>query len=200
MEDDRRTIYINRLLDVLYNWVPFSVSFRVALKELLFIQQENPKAVFLDPPDYAIRAWFSANCFIAGYAYNESGNLNVVRIYMPNDIFTDLTSFFQNKPTKLKLVVIKGEDLLYIKKEDFNSLKPFPETFDLVQFVMLMEQEIEAWRVWIMTLKDEQKVQHFAQRYPINLLPNHIGASFLQMTPSRYCAEKAVYNRNNRNT
>ncbi|RQO79073.1 hypothetical protein DBR40_04965 [Pedobacter sp. KBW01] len=199
MEDDRRTRYINRLLDVLYKWVPFSVSFRVALKELLFIQQENPKAVFLDPPDYAIRAWFSINCFIAGYSYNESGNLNVVRIYMPDNIFTDLASFFQNKPAKLKFVVIQGEELLYIKKEDFSSIKMFPETVDLVQYVMLNEQELETWRVWIMTLKDGQKIEQFALHYPMNMLPNHICASFLQMTPSRYCAEKSLYNRNHRN-
>lgn len=96
-------------------------------------------------------------------------------------------------------MVIEGEDLLYIKKEDFNILKPYPETFDLVQYVMLLEQEIEAWRVWIMTLKDEQKIEQFSSRYPMNRLPNHICASFLQMTPSRYSAEKAQFNRNNRN-
>jgi len=199
MEDDRRTRYINRLLDVLYEWVPFSVSFRIALKELLFIQPENSKAVILDPPGYAIRAWFSVNCFIAGYSYNESGNLNVVRIYMPDNIFTDLASFFQNKPAKLKFIVIQGEELLYIKKEDFSSIKMFPETVDLVQYVMLKEQELEAWRVWIMTLKDGQKIEQFALHYPMNILPNHICASFLQMTSSRYCAEKSLYNRNHRN-
>ena len=197
MESDRYKVHIDRLLDILYGWVPFSVTFRVALADLLRGQNETPKSLLLTPPEYAIRAWFSINCYVVAYAYNESGDLNVVRIYMPDDIFTDLNSFFQNKPAKLRLMIIQGEDLLFIKKEGFNTLKSFPETFDLVQYVMLMEQEIEAWRVWIMTLKDEQKIEQFSLRYPMNQLPNHICASFLQMTPSRYSAAKANFNRNN---
>ena len=199
MDEERHTVLTNKLLDMLYSWVPLSTSFRIALRDLLYLQLENPKAVLLNPPDHAIKAWFSANCYVAAYAYSESGDLNVVRIYMPNDIFTDLFSFFQDKPAKLKLMVIQGEELLYIRKEDFSALKLFPETFDLVQYVMLMEQDLEAWRVWIMTLKAEQKVQQFSLHYPMYLLPNHICASFLQMTPAKYCVEKALCNRNDRN-
>jgi len=199
MGHDKHAVFKARLLDLLDSWVPLSISFRIKLKELLHIQKESSKAILLSPPDHATKAWFCVNIYVAGYTYNESGDLNVVRIYKPNDVFTDLPSFFQDKPAKLKLIVIQGEELLYFKKEDFYILKSFPETFDLVQHVMIMEQDLEAWRVWIMTLKDGQKIQQFSQHYPINLLPNHICASFLQMTPSRYSAEKALYNRSDRN-
>ncbi|MES2418327.1 MAG: hypothetical protein V4541_09070 [Bacteroidota bacterium] len=200
MGDDKHIAFKERLLELLYNWVPLTPSFRISLKALLHLQHENPKTILLNPPKHASRAWFSLDCFVVAYTYDESGNLNVVRIYMPNDIFTDLSSFFQDRPAKLKLTIIQGNELLYIKKEDFNTLKIFPETFDLVQHIMLVEQDLEAWRVWIMTLKDEQKVHEFSLRYPMNLLPNHLCASFLQMTQSRYSAEKAFCNRSDWNS
>jgi hypothetical protein len=199
MDGDKHIVLTNRMLDVLYKWVPLSASFRIALRDLMNLQQESPKAILLNPPDHAVKAWFSVNCYVAAYTFDADGGQHVVRIYMPDDAFTDLFSFFQDKPSRLRLVVIQGEELLYLKKEDFNSLRLFPETFDLVQYVMLMEQELEAWRVWIMTLKAEQKVQQFSLRYPMYLLPNHICASFLQMTAAKYCVEKALCNRNDRN-
>lgn len=196
--ESRHTVHINQLLDILYHWVPITASFRNSLVALLHQQQEKPKAILLNQVAHANKIWFSINCYVAAYTYNQSGEMQVARIYMPNNLFTDLPSFLQDKPAKLKLVVIQGTELLYIKKEDFSRLKQFPETFDLVQHVMFMEQEIETWRVWIMTLKDEQKVQQFSLCYPMNLLPNHICASFLQMTPAKYCIEKAACNRNGR--
>lgn len=195
MDTESHSVYANRLLDVLYSWVPLTVSFRTALKALLRSQRVGTRAILLNPPDHALKGWFSVNCFIVAYAYDEGGNQHVERIYMPDDVFTDLFSFFQNKPARLKFVVIQGEEMLFIKKEDFKLLRAYAETVDLVQHVMLKEHALESWRAWIMTLKDDHKVHQFSLHYPINLLPNHVCASFLQMTPSRFSAEKARFNR-----
>lgn len=191
MVQDRHIAYTNRLLEVLNSWVPLSVSFRLALKEKIGIQPVAARQVILDPPEHVKGAWFSLDCFIVGYGPNNMGDVSVSRIYQPNHIFTDLPSFFQHKPSHLKLVIVDGSELLYFKKEDFDGFKEFTETFDLVQHLMFLEQEIEAWRGWLMTLRDGQKVREFGLRYPIYLLPNHICASFLQMTASRFSAEKA---------
>lgn len=197
MAQDRHIAYTNRLLEVLSSWVPLSVSFRVALKEKISIHVVAPKRIILDPPEHVKGAWFSLDCFVVGYGLDKAGEVSVSRIYKPNHIFTDLPSFFQHKPSKLKLVIIDGEELLYFKKEDFDGFKIFPETFDLVQYLMFLEQEVEAWRGWLMTLRDEHKVLEFSFRYPIYLLPNNVCASFLQMTASRFSAEKANLGRRN---
>ena len=183
--------HINRLLDLLYSWVPLSASFRLAIKPMLQLQHVQARTILLDPPSHALKVWFSVDCFVAAYAYDEGGQEHVERIYMPNNLFTDLFSFFQSKPSRLKLVVIEGEEMLFIKWEDFKLLKTFAETADIVQYGMLKEHELESWRAWVMTLTDSQKVYQFSLHYPIHLLPNHICASFLQMTASRFSAEKA---------
>jgi hypothetical protein len=183
--------HVNRLLDVLYSWVPLSASFRIALKGIIYSQRVQVRTILLEPPAHSLKVWFNVDCFIAAYAYDEGGQEHVERIYMPNHLFTDLFSFFQNKPSRLKFIVIEGEEMLFIKSEDFKLLKTFAETTDIVQYAMLKEHELETWRTWIMTLNDCEKVHQFSLHYPIHLLPNHICASFLQMTPSRFSAEKA---------
>jgi hypothetical protein len=182
--------HVNRLLDILYSWVPLSASFRIALKGLIYSQRVQAKTILLEPPAHALKGWFSVDCFIAAYAYDGGGQEHVERIYLPNDLFTDLFSFFQNKPSRLKLIVIEGEEMLFIKLEDFRLLKTFTEMVEIVQYAMLKEHELESWRAWVMTLNDRQKVYQFSLHYPVHLLPNHICASFLQMTPSRFSAEK----------
>lgn len=193
MGEDQDNSYANRLLDQLYGWVPLSVSFRLALRELIKLQREFPKSIIIDSSQHAKRMWYSLDSFVVGYDYTRGNGQKVTRIYLPGDVFTDLSSFFQNKPAKLKLVILQGGDLLYVTRADFNGLRQYAEGFDLIQHLMLLEQELESWRGWIMTLRDEQKVAEFNQRYPMYLLPNHICASFLQMTPSRYSAVKANF-------
>ncbi|RZM23421.1 MAG: hypothetical protein EOO88_26210 [Pedobacter sp.] len=193
MEGDRFDKAVDRLLEMLYRWAPLSASFRIALKDRLYLQKVKPKSVLLELGGHAKRIWYSLDCTVIGYDYTRGSGEYVNRIYLPGDIFTDLNSFFQLKATTSKLVVVQGMELLCIGREEFSALKSFDEGFDLMQQIMLTEHDLQVWRGWIMTLRDEQKVREFNSRYPMYHLPNHICASFLQMTPSRFSAIKGNF-------
>lgn len=182
---------VESLLDRLYHWAPLSASFRMLLKEKIGVQQQVAKSILLDQGAHAKRIWYSVDCIVIGYDYGRGSSEYVNRIYLPGDIFTDLGSFFHLTATKSKLLVLQGSELLYIGRENFSELRIYPEGFDLMQQLMLREHDLQVWRGWLMALRDEQKVKEFGVIFPIYQIPNHIAASFLQMTPSRFSAIKA---------
>lgn len=191
MGGDRFDKSVESLLDMLYQWSPFSASFRMLLKKMVSLQTASPKSVLLDQGAHAKRIWYSLDCIVIGYDYSRGSGEFVSRIYLPGDIFTDLNGFFQSSASNSKLVVLQGSDLLYIGRESFSELRLYPEGFDLMQHLMLKEHGLQVWIGWLMTLRDEHKVKEFGLRYPIYQIPNHVSASFLQMTPSRFSAIKA---------
>lgn len=191
--------YINLFLQLLHSMVPISPGFRMDMRPMMEIQSHSIKEPLLEISSYVQCAWFNVNAVIIAITEDEKFNEIVVRIITGESVFTDLRSFFQGKPSRLRFKVITEGTILMIKRNEFKKLKKYAETEELVQHIMLMENEIEVWRTRVMGMSDEQKIIEFAKKYPINRLPNNYCASFLQMTIPNYCTEKGLYNKRDRN-
>ncbi|MBD1366581.1 hypothetical protein IDJ77_22395 [Mucilaginibacter sp. ZT4R22] len=189
---------INELLEVLHAMVPVSPGFRSDVNSLPTAQLSAAKEVILLPPAYARYVWYSVDVWLIASLEDENGNDRVIRIYGPGQIFTDSLSFFKAKPSNLKLTVLTKGTLLSLKRSAIIELKKHQETHELVTYILLVEQQVEAWRTRVMGLHDKDKVATFAAVYPMNKIPNKYGASFLNMVPANYSREKAAYNARNK--
>ena len=194
---EEKASYINELLILLSTNVPLTPKFERALTKSLEFQAVKAKK---EVPNFSKDnryAWYSVDCWIAEYRNLQNGKQEVYAIYGPKHIFTDINSFLKNTTSNHKFIVISGTSLLSIARTNFHQLRKFPETPLLLEHYMLKQWELDLWRSELMTYSDREKVNHYAQKYPINLLPNNISASFLRMTPSRFSAARATYNRTN---
>lgn len=192
----RTTALVDRLLDALNNMVPIPISFRFALSPLMEHLDYTHKHELLKPGVHAMFAWFILSGLVVGMEVDELGNESVTRIYVSGDIFSDLPSFLDGKLSNLRLVIIGSAELLYIKRSDYKTvMEEFAVTHKLVRFIQFREQAIERERTLMMSMGDENKFAWFTRRYPIDLLPNVIGSSFLKMTEPHYSTLKAAYNK-----
>lgn len=188
---------LKELLSMLSANVRLSPKFERALVRAVDIQCiRTKKAISSDEKDLHY-AWYSIDAWVAEYRNLQSGKSEVYAIYGPEQIFTDINSFLKQTISTHKFIAISGTNLLRIERNNFNQLRKFSETSLLLEHFMLQQWELDVWRSELMTYSDREKVRHYAQKYPINLLPNVISASFLRMTPSRFSAAKAAFNRTN---
>lgn len=188
---------LEELLSILSANVRLSPKFERALVRAVDIQRIRTKSVISNEEKDLHYAWYSIDAWVAEYRNLQSGKSEVYAIYGPEQIFTDINSFLKQTISTHKFIAISGTNLLRIERNNFNQLRKFPETSLLLEHFMLQQWELDVWRSELMTYSDREKVYHYAQKYPINLLPNVISASFLRMTPSRFSAAKAAFNRTN---
>ncbi|WP_144371958.1 hypothetical protein [Pedobacter xixiisoli] len=141
-------------------------------------------------------AWYSVDCWIAEYRTLTTGKEEVYAIYGPKQIFTDIDSFLKETASNHKFMIISGSRLLSIERNNFHILRKFRETALLLEHYMLKQWELDKWHSELMTYSDYQKVNHYAQKYPINDLPAKVSSSFLRMTPSRFSGARLQFNKN----
>lgn len=190
---------INELLSYLNSLSATSPSFGFTLSYLIYPQIGTHKQLLHIPPERAVFAWFLLSGLVAASILGKNGKEVVLRIYQPGMIFSDINSFLYNTVSKIKLTVIGEADLQYIKKKDFDEkILPFPETKELIQHIILLEQELDLQRGLLISLSEEERFNEFASSYPMNQIPNITGASFTNMTTSAYCKFKAIWNGINR--
>lgn len=189
-----RTQNINELIELLGSWLSLSTQFKAALHSCMELQKVKAKKELTILSKDIHYAWFSIDCWIAEYRTLTTGKEEVYAIYGPKQIFTDINSFLTESESNHKFMIISGTRLLSIERSNFLFLRSFPETPLLLEHYMLQQWELDKWHSELMTYSDHEKAIHFAQKYPINLLPNIISASFLRMTPSRFSAERTKYN------
>lgn len=187
--------HIQELLKLLNSWHPISASLREELRNVMKLETVTHKQQLSHEGSYINKAWYSIDCSIASYQTSLSGSEEVIAIYRPTEIFTDLFSFLEQKPTKQRLVVIDGTQLLYIGRKDFNLLRSYMQTSLLLEHYLLTQRQNDHWRMELFSLSDKQKVSRFAERYPINNLPANISASYLKMDPSRFSKLRGELNR-----
>jgi len=190
---------ISQLLEALHSMFPLSTGFAITLPPLMHPQHGSHKQELLIPPARAVFAWFILDGIVIALEEDQNGTEQVIRIYLPGSIFTDLRSFLNDKRSTIRLVVIGDAELMYISRKDYKThMEPFAETHKLVEHILFLEQEIESVRTRLMSLSERERIKEFARIYPMNKLPNISAASFLQMSEANYCREKARYNSTNR--
>jgi|GEM_PF-4899530 len=190
-----RTQNINELIDLLNSWLPLSNGLKQALHGCMELQKVRARKELTILSKDIHYAWFSIDCWIAEYRTLTSGKVEVYAIHGPKQIFTDINSFLEETDSNHKFMIISGTRLLSIERANFNNLRSFEETPLLLEHYLLEQRKLDSWHSEVMTYSDHEKVRHYAAKYPINLLPNIVGASFLRMTASRFSAERTRYNR-----
>lgn len=183
------------LLELLDSWLPLSVNFRNQLRAAMQLKQVSPRQQLCHPDQHITSAWYNIDCTIYVHQALPHGLEEIIAIYLPGQILTDPHSFLQNKPSRQRITVLEGNQLLAISKQHFKNLRCLPETPLLLEHYLLQQQQQNDWRLNLLALNDQEKVATFAQHYPINHLPGHICASYLRMTQAHFSTLKAQYNR-----
>ncbi|RZM26958.1 MAG: hypothetical protein EOO88_15110 [Pedobacter sp.] len=186
---------IDKLLDLLYGWVPYTPAFKMEITQLMKFQSANAKQLLYPYGSHVTSAWFSYDCWAAQYERVSDGLEEVVKLHRPGDIFTDLNSFFRGNQATSKTIILEGSSLLQLTRSAYQQLKQYPETAELLQHYMLLQTDHEAWRLHLMSLSDRDKIKQFASKYPIHKLPASIAASYLRISPSRFSSLRGNYNK-----
>ncbi|HKG07997.1 MAG TPA: hypothetical protein VKB19_16135 [Pedobacter sp.] len=190
---------IDRLVSYLDLQVPLTSSFVVALSKVVQDQLAVHKQGLLDPPARCGNIWFLLSGIVVASIFDSNGKEVVVKIYLPETVFTDFDSFSQQKSSAVKLTAIGHVKLQRILHNDYKIfLKQFSETSELRERILLKDLLLDQQRSRLISLKNEQRFEEFASAFPVNLLPNIVGASFLYMHRSKYCELKAKWNLTNR--
>lgn len=187
--------HIDRLLAKLSVWVPLSARFRAELLQNLKFQQVREKQYLSSIGGHVNAAYYSADCWVSESRILKSGKQEVISLFRPGDLFTDLDSFLGGHTSQHLLRVISGTVLLSIDKKTFNRLRYHRETSILLEHCLLQQRQDDLWRLELLGLSDKEKTETYANRFPINFLPAHLSASYLRMTPSHFSKERANYNR-----
>lgn len=193
-----KQVFFRSLINLLGSWTELSSSFRRELEDYLQIQYVKPKQQMVRLGRRLDFAWYSIDCWAASTHVLPNGNEEITAIYAPREIFTEIGSFLLGYPCQHQLNIINGNTLLKIDRQHFDQLRSHGETFLLLEYYFVLQQEKYQWRMDLLSLADQQKFEQFAKQYPIHLLPGKICASYLRMTPSRYSAAKNSYLHNSR--
>jgi len=196
MTQEQLNNFIDELLGALDRMVPVHGAFRRDLRPMIHEQKFSIRQPLLIPPAYALLAWYTVDVVVIATEMAEDGQDKVVRIVLPGQIFTDLYSFFKDKPSRIKFTPITEGNLLVIRRGDYKKLEVYQETNELVRHIMLMEKEAEAQRSRLMSQKPKEKFALFAKEFPLAELPNKYCASYLNLDEADYSRLKADYLKN----
>lgn len=188
---------LDALFDRLQKLSPLSLTLLTALTRQIVIQQVKAKQELCSMGIHCSSIWYSVDSWVVDLSQLSIGKEEVSALYGPGDIFTDLKSILQIEPSHKRAVVITGTTLLRICRADLIPLQPELSSTNLLAKYMLELRERDHWRMELLSLSDQAKVDAFAKRYPLNHLPGYICASYLRMTPSRFSKAKTLYNRSN---
>ncbi|MES2455799.1 MAG: helix-turn-helix domain-containing protein [Bacteroidota bacterium] len=172
--------------------IPTSEGFNRDLLPMLKERTVQVGKILIRRGRKAKRAWQLLTGIIVALKEDEKGNITVMKIICPGQIFTDLDSFFEGTPVRYSYVAVTKVSLLQIEQSSFIKLKKYAETAQLVQHIMLMEKQTEEIKTELFALHPDQRVTAFAGFYPIYQIPNFYAASFLRMEESDYVQQKLV--------
>ncbi len=186
-------------IHVLLNYLGalFSISqrFAVALAGVIYAQELSHKQKLLEPPARAAYAWFLLSGIVSASVFDKEGKEVVIRLYLPNVVFTDFNSFLYGKPSSVQLRAVGDVSLQRISLKDFREyMMPFAETQELKEHIILNDQLLDQRRSVLIHLSEEERFDEFAHTFPMNQIPNVVGASFLNMGTTKYCNLKASWN------
>ncbi|WP_316748957.1 helix-turn-helix domain-containing protein [Pedobacter gandavensis] len=177
---------IARLLNDFNNTTPISPGFWNDIQPLMVEKKRKPGYVFIKPGHIASKAWQLLSGFILTIRTDPNGEDIVARIYYPNDIVTDLESFFEIVPTRFKFIAGTEVTVLEIKRSDVIKLEKYPETNKLFQHVAFIEKKGTEDNNQMLRLPEEERVKFFLENYPVTGLAAHYCASFLNLKLESY--------------
>lgn len=183
---------IDKLYDALHNLFPIPLEFKKDLKPLIKKKSFKKIKLLVKAGQRANKAWHILNGFIVSIEGAPGKYGAVKKMYYPNEITTDLKSFFENVDCTLNLY---GIDLVAqeIGKADFKTLTRYVETDVLVKRIMVKDIEKAMKRADLLTIQHEgDRVKAFLFENRAMGLPNHLAASFLAMSEENYTEEKCI--------
>lgn len=188
---------IDLLLDYLATIFPISDEFRKDLRIILKLRIIKKTHVLIKINKKAKKAWWLITGYVSASTMDRNGKETVVRIHVPNQIFTAFHSFFEDGLAIHKIKAITDIKVLEIKKQDFFDFQEkYPEAMHLANRIILQNTRNETERHSLAHLSANEKVLAFDEQYPIKDLPNGVVASFLQMTEQDYIEQKVILQKN----
>lgn len=189
---------IARLLNDLNNMTPISAGFWNEIQPLMTEKNKKSGYVFLKPGHIATKAWHLISGFILILRTGSSGEEIVARIYYPKDIVTDLESFFELVPVRFKFIAAGDVSVLEIKRSAVLKLEQYPETAKIIQHIAFLEKKDTEDNNQMLRLPEEERVKFLLENYPVNGLPLHYCASFLNLTLEKYLTHIEVLSASHR--
>ncbi|MCX2449935.1 helix-turn-helix domain-containing protein [Pedobacter sp. PLR] len=177
---------IARLLNDLNNMSPISAGFWNDIQPMMIEKNRKTGYVFIKPGHIANKAWQLVSGFILTIRTGPNGEEIVAGIYYPNDIVTDLESFFETIPARFKFIAGSDVTVLEIKRSDVMKLEQYPETNKLIQHVAIIGKKGTEDNNQMLRLPEEERVKFFLENYPVTGLPAHYCASFLNLNIESY--------------
>ncbi|MBE9599832.1 hypothetical protein [Pedobacter sp. MC2016-24] len=186
---------IHHLLNYLGTMFPLPPTFPVILSQIVYDQLAVHKQKLLEPPARARYAWFLKTGAVSASIFDKKGKEVVIRLYLPYVVFTDLNSFWYDRPSTLMLRAVGDVALQVISLNDFRKhLLLLYQTRELKDEILLQDQLLDQQRSGLISLSDQDRFSEFTSLYPMNKFPNLVAASFLNMSATKYCKLKAAWN------
>jgi hypothetical protein len=190
---------IHHLLNYLGALFPLSPTFIITLENVMYEQEFSHKQKLLEPPQRAVHAWFLLEGVVSASVFDKDGQEVVIRLYLPKVVFTDFNSFLYGRASSVMLRAVGNVLVQHISIGDFKlRMTPFSQTNDLKEHIILRDQLLDQQRSMLIHLPDEDRFNEFSAFFPMNDLPNVVGASFLNMGTTKYCNLKAAWNSRNK--
>ncbi|WP_238381864.1 Crp/Fnr family transcriptional regulator [Mucilaginibacter pedocola] len=121
------------------------------------------------------------------YAVDKNGKEHNIQFIAENDWATDLSSFYDEKPSLLYIEAVEPTEVLQIKHQDLLYLYSNHHTIDH-NFRVIIEQKYIALQNRVLqniSLSADERYEAFLKQYPklANRLPNTQIASYIGVTP-----------------
>ncbi|MET3112962.1 CRP-like cAMP-binding protein [Pedobacter sp. CG_S7] len=181
-------------LDQLHRSSPISMAYRHKISSLLQQSAVLERTNLLVPGQRAQKMYYLINGYAKACTYHADGRENIFRLYQAGQIITDTQSFFNEKPSTRGISTLGPCNFLVLTKSAYQELSPYPETAKLTARFLIKEQCLASYRADFLLLSQADKVAYFFKYYDAHYFYNKESASFLQMTASNYCRQKALYN------
>jgi AraC-like DNA-binding protein len=183
---------IDRLLNDLNEMFPLSADFWKELPSMLTEKRKKSGYVFLKPGNIATKAWQLLSGFIIMIRKDEEGKDIVARIYYPQQIVTDLKSFFDEVPISCKFIGIGDVNVLEIKRADVDKMRQYQETYKLIQHISFLDVTSSESLINILRLSPKARIKSFFETFPVATLPCKYCASVLNLSDEVYLENKLL--------
>lgn len=181
-------------LDQLHQASPISMAYRQQTLHLLQQAAVLERTNLLIPGQRAQKMYYLLSGYAKACTYHADGRENILRLYQAGQLMTDTQSFFNEKPSRISISTLGPCSFLVLTKSAYQELSQHPETAKLTACYLLWEQRQAGYRADFLLLNQAEKVAYFFKYYDAHYFHNKESASFLQMTASNYCKQKARYN------
>ena len=179
------------LLDYLHALHPITTAFRTKLLRFLEVLDYKPMKELLRLHRKADKAWWLVEGYVVALEENTAGEEEVLKLFYPGQIVTNLSSFISEENSTFRLVAIGAVKVQELSRPDFLKLKIYPETNELLAKVAIWYKFRERQRLQALLLPIPERVSEFLAQYPVAGLPDQYAASWLRISVAEYRSQIA---------